>query len=48
MCESTEGAEMHLPMTAAAPGAARELARASGCAEHGSGKAVWFEMRSTA
>ncbi len=34
MCETTERAELSLPMTAASAAAAREFARASGCTEH--------------
>jgi anti-sigma regulatory factor (Ser/Thr protein kinase) len=34
MCETTERAEMLLPMNVAAPGAARAFARASGCTDH--------------
>jgi anti-sigma regulatory factor (Ser/Thr protein kinase) len=34
MCQTTERAELVLPLTAASPGAARAFARASGCTEH--------------
>jgi anti-sigma regulatory factor (Ser/Thr protein kinase) len=36
MCETTERAELLLPLTAASPGAARAFARASGCTDHAS------------
>jgi anti-sigma regulatory factor (Ser/Thr protein kinase) len=34
MCQTTERAELFLPMTDAAPGAARAFARAHGCSDH--------------